>query len=206
MIEFHVMEKPYSCRTKDLLWFQEMRWSILAIVQEGKTIQDIKHLSRTENIFNAASQSRANEICCAISKRIAAVDNDFLHFFAVQNIEIQKLLSVVCVMLEDHTFFEFMDHVYKEKLCVNDLTLKDAEFIGFFHDLQSKDNRAAGWTDAGIRKLKDKYKAILKDGGMITGEGTKRQIIRPILSEDMRNFLTEKQLFRIKSILSGERG
>lgn len=205
MIEFNVINKPYQCKIKELLWFQEMRQTIAMITCEGKTMQEIREQSSIENIFNAASKSRANEIGRAIANRIAAVDHEYLQLFMKQYIEMQKLLSVISVMLDDHTFFEFMDQVYREKLIINDLTLRDAECIGYIHDLQSRNEKAAFWTDGAVRRLRDYFKAILRDGGLISKQGEPRTVIKPIMTREVEAFLQMNRLDRIRKILAGER-
>lgn len=205
MIEFNVINKPYQCKIKELLWFQEMRQTITMITCEGKTMQEIREQSSIENIFNAASKSRANEIGRAIANRIAAVDHEYLQLFMKQDIEMQKLLSVISVMLDDHTFFEFMDQVYREKLIINDLTLRDAECIGYIHDLQSRNEKAAFWTDGAVRRLRDYFKAILRDGGLISKQGEPRTVIKPIMAREVEAFLQMNRLDRIRKILAGER-
>lgn len=205
MVAFNITNKPYRCRAKDLLWFQEMRQSIMLIVQNNKTIDQIKQLSKTENIFNAVSPSRANEIGCVIARRLSLVDEEFLQLFIAQSIEMQKVLCVISVMLEDHTFFEFMDHVYKEKLIAGDMMLKNAEFFGYLHGLQARDERAATWSDAAVKKLRDNFKAILKDGGLISKEGDPREILRPFLNQEVSEYLEGNGLSRIRKIFTGER-
>lgn len=205
MIEFNVINKPYQCKIKELLWFQEMRQTIAMITCEGKTMQEIRDQSSIENIFNAASKSRANEIGRAIANRIAAVDHEYLQLFMKQDIEMQKLLSVISVMLDDHTFFEFMDQVYREKLIINDLTLGDAECIGYIHELQSRNEKAASWTDAAVRRLRDYFKAILRDGGLISKQGEPRIVIKPIMTREVEEFLQMNRLDGIRKILAGER-
>ena len=66
MIEMNILQARYSCRTKDLLWFKEMRLAVGLIVKEKKTLADIKLLSEQTNLYNAASSSRGNEIRIAI--------------------------------------------------------------------------------------------------------------------------------------------
>jgi len=205
MIEVRVFDQPYNCRTKDLLWFSETRQAISLIEDDGKTVADIKKLSETENIFNAASASRANEIRQAITRRINAVDDEFYKTFLGQPTEIQKIMCLVLIMLTDHTFFDFMDLVVKEKLITGDLMLPDSDLFSFIHELQGRDARAAKWTDAGIRKLKVQYKAILRDAEMLTGILNDAKILRPILPGTFTDYLKDSGMGRIREILMGER-
>ena len=206
MIELHILSQRYPCRTKDLLWYKETRQTILLRVRDKKTLEDIKTLSENENLYNAASSSRANEIRTVIARRVTAVDSSFLQFFEAQNSEAQKLLCIVMIMLTDRTFFEFMDYIYGEKLIRRDFVLYDSDILGYLHSLQEKEEYAARWTDAGIKKVRDNYKSILKEAGMISDSGTKRKILKPIVSRALCDFLDEEGLGRIRKILAGERG
>lgn len=206
MIESDILNQRFSCRTKDLLWYREMRQAISLMVSDKKTLDDIKILSENENFYNAASSSRANEIRTVIARRISAVNAEFLNFYVAQNTDIQKLLCIVMVMLTDRTFLEFMNVVYREKLITGDLELCDSDMLGYLRSLQEKVEYAARWTDAGIKKVRDNYKTILKEAGMISDSGTKRKILRPIVSRELQEFLEKEGLERIGKILTGERG
>ena len=206
MIEIGILNQRYPCKTKDLLWYKETRQAILLMVKDKKTLDDIKMLSENENLYNAASSSRANEVRTAIARRISATDFAFLQFFAEQNAETQKLLCIVMVMLTDRTFLEFMDLVYREKLIASDFELYDSDVLAYLHSLQEKEEHAARWTDKGIKKVRDNYKSILKEAGMISDSGTVRRILRPIVSQEMREFLEEEGLELVVRIMAGERG
>lgn len=203
MIEMKVLSDPFACRTRDLLWYRETKQCI-ELLREGKTLSEIKELSQRENIFNAASASRADNIRVVTARRIQAVNDEFLKFFAMQETMTQKQLCVVLVMLTDHTFYKFMNDVFKEKLILGVMELHDSDLIGFIHGLQENDVRSAKWTDAGIKKLRDNYKSILKDAEFISETGTVRKIVRPIVSDAMKKFLQDEGLTPIYKILEGE--
>ncbi|MGN0241627.1 MAG: DUF1819 family protein [Candidatus Weimeria sp.] len=205
MITMSVLNQKYSCRTKDRLWYREIKTAIDKILAGDLTTADIGKVSLNENIFNASSASRAKEIAQAVTRRIKAVDSAYLTFFKKRNTENQQLLCIVMVMLTDHSFLEFMDTVYREKLIQQDEILLDSDILGFFHRLQEKDERAAKWTDAGIKKTRDNYKSMLKEAGMLSESGTERKIIRPILDKEMEDFLQSEGLVGIYKILAGER-
>lgn len=131
---------------------------------------------------------------------------DFLRFFAVQNADVQKILCIVMVMLTDRTFLEFMDFIFREKLIGGDIDLYDSDILGYLHSVQEKEEYAARWTDVSIKKVRDNYKALLKEAGMLSESGTKRNIRKPIVSQELREFLVQEGLERIGKILTGERG
>ena len=206
MIELSVLDKPYRCRTRDTLRFQETKQTIELMVNEGKTLNEIRELSNSENIYNAASESRAREISQVVCRRLKLVDKVFLEEFLKQPFETQKILCVITVMLEDHSFFGFMDGVYREKLILGDLLLRDSDIITYIHGLQSESESAAKWTDPGIKKMKDNFKVILSGSGLISSdEGTERRILRPIMTHGLTDILEREHLERVRKILAGER-
>ena len=205
MINMSAQNQRYYCRTKDLLWYRETKIAVERVLHGDMTTADIRRESLDKNIFNASSASRSKEIAQAVTRRINAVDSAYLSFFVGRNTESQQLLCIVMVMLTDHSFLEFMDTVYREKLIQYDDILRDSDIMGFFHRLQEKDENAAKWTDASLRKVRDNYKSMLKEAGMLSESGTERKIIRPILDKEMEDFLQSEGLTRIYKILAGER-
>ena len=204
MIKFDVLESPFRCRTKDTLRFQEMKTAIERLSQ-GDTMDDLRRMSVEENIFSAVSPSRAKEILNMIRRRLDKVDQAFLAFFLSESIEIQKVLCVVTVMLEDRSSYTFMDDVFKEKLIAGESVLYKDDLIAFIHKLQTRDEKAASWTDDGIRHMRDNYKSILREGGLISAAGQDRQILRPLLTEKTIIYLDGQGLSPIRKILTGER-
>ena len=205
MINMSAQNQRYYCRTKDLLWYRETKIAVEKVLHGDMTTADIRRESLDKNIFNASSASRSKEIAQAVTRRVNAVDSVYLSFFATRNTENQQLLCIVMVMLTDHTFLEFMDFVYREKLIQQDNILRDSDIMGLFHRIQEKDESAAKWSDASLRKVRDNYKSMLKEAGMLSESGTERNIIRPILDKEMEDFLQSEGLIRIYKILAGER-
>ena len=205
MINMSAQNQRYYCRTKDLLWYRETKIAVEKVLHGDMTTADIRRESLDKNIFNASSASRSKEIAQAVTRRVNAVDSVYLSFFAARNTDNQQLLCIVMVMLTDHTFLEFMDSVYREKLIQQDNILRDSDIMGLFHRIQEKDESAAKWTDASLRKVRDNYKSMLKEAGMLSESGTERKIIRPILDKEMEDFLQSEGLTRIYKILAGER-
>ena len=206
MIEMNILQERYSCRTKDLLWFKEMRLAVELIVKEKKTLSDIKRLSEQMNLYNAASSYRANEIRIVIARRINRVNESFLEFYFRQTTDVQKLLTIIMIMLTDRTFLEFMNDVYKEKLITGEMELYDSDIMGYLHRLQDQDSQAEKWTDEGMKKVRGNYKLILKDSGIISDTGVVRKILKPIISAELRDFLRKEGLTQIYHILAGVRG
>lgn len=205
MIEINILKEPYRCRTKDLLWARETRQMFELLVNEKKTIAEINELIEKENIFNAASGNRAGDIRKTLTRRNAVVDDSFRMEFLNISSEMQKMMCIALIMLTDRTFYEFMDNVFKEKLITCDLQITDADVIGFIHDIQSEDAKAAKWTDGGIKKLRSQYLMILRDAELLSKDLKNRNLLRPILTSEFTNYLDHNGLGRIREIFMGER-
>lgn len=95
MIELNVLNQRYPCRTKDYLWYRKIRQTVIMILEEHRTLAEIKRLSEEENLYNAVSPSRANEIRTVVARRIQSVNESFLCVFLEQDTQTQKVLSVV---------------------------------------------------------------------------------------------------------------
>lgn len=199
-----VLSQPYPARVKDQFWFRELRQAV-ALLADGKSFADIKKLSEEENVFNARSASRANEIRQAVERRLKAVGPSFYAFFQGSPLATQKLLALCLLMLTDHTFYRFMDDCFREKLLTGDKELYDRDILRIFRDIQDEVPRTASWTDATLRKVRATYRGFLREAGLLTGDKEPYQIQRPLLSQELRDYLREEDLTGLEKILTGER-
>ena len=137
-------DKNYSAGMVKLpFWFYELRKTV-ELLNQGKTLEDIKKLSLEENIFSASSQARAIQIFNTISLRVSAFDGNLLKFFEETDVVNQKLLTLISIMESDLLFFEFIYEVYREKLILGVEILVESDFSIFFKDkeVQSEIGRA----------------------------------------------------------------
>ena len=202
---FLLDDQPYKCKTKDYFWFNEVRQAISAIVDDGISIDDLSELSTNSNFFNAASKARAKETTSGVIRRLKVADEAFFSFFMQQFVQDQKILNMVLIMLENRSMYEFMNEVFKEKLISGDMYISDAEIIGFIHDIQAKDDKAATWGDASVKKFRTCIKGYLNDSGLSVLEGKGVKIVRPILGKQMEDFLKKEDLTEVYKMLAGER-
>ena len=203
---FYFDNQPYKCRTKDYFWFNEIRQAIEAIVQDGISTDAIAELSASGNFFSAASKARAKETASGVIRRLNVADEAFFSFFMKQFVQDQKILNMILIMLENRSVYEFMNEIFKEKLISGDMHISDAEILGFIHDIQAKDAKAATWGDASVKKFRTCIKWYLNDSGLTVpdGKGVVR-IVRPILGQHMEDFLKQEGLTEVYKILAGER-
>ncbi|WP_102342723.1 DUF1819 family protein [Galactobacillus timonensis] len=205
MTELKVLSLPYSCRTDEWLYYKETRKVIQLLVNDHMEPADIKKLNKEQNIFNAVTARHSNDICIAVLRRIASTDDDFRRMFLEKDVDTQKVMCVMMIMLTNHTFYDFMDHIYKEKLILNDNHLTRAEVLSFMHELQNRDDKASKWIDKSIKKFVGVILSILSEAGMIARDGKDYQIRRPILTADVVDLLKSSGLQQIYNMLLGER-
>lgn len=205
MTDLKVLSQPYSCRTDEWLYYLETRQVMQLIVNERMMPAEIKKLNKEQNIFNAVTARHSKDICNTVLRRINSTDDAFHQMFLEKDVETQKVMCIMMIMLTNHTFYDFMDHVYKEKLILNDHYLSRAEVLSFMHELQNRDERASKWIDTSIKKFVGVILSILSEAGMIAGSGKDYQIRRPILTADVIDLLKSSGLQQIYRMLSGER-
>lgn len=62
MITVSVLNQRYPCRTRDRLWYREIKTATDKILVGNLTIADIGKASLDDNIFNASSVSRQRKL------------------------------------------------------------------------------------------------------------------------------------------------
>lgn len=168
---------PYSAgAVKVAFWFQEFR-TLVELLSEGKSFEDIKELNEQENIFGASTVTRKKQIFNTVSARVRCMDESFVSIFMRCNVTAQKQLALAAVMAQDTLFFEFVYEVIHEKLVLCNYELTDADMDKFFKHKQLQDERVSEWTEATLMRLGRTYKAILTEMSMLEKKRTSpRQI------------------------------
>ena len=99
--------------------------------------------------------------------RLKELDEFIIDRISEGNIETSKILVLYAIIKTDRLFFEFMNEVYKEKLLLRDLFLKDKDFNAFFQSKKEQSEKVASWSEYTFKKLKQVYVRILFECGLI---------------------------------------
>ena len=142
-----------------------------------------------ENIFQLESESRKKEVASIIVARLKDLDKFIIDKISEGNVETSKILVLYAIIKTDRLFFEFMNEVYKEKLLLRDLFLKDKDFNTFFQNKREQSKKVASWTETTFKKLKQVYVRILFEGGLIENQKGERSIKTPILEGEVKKYL-----------------
>ncbi len=181
--------KEYSAGMVKLsFWFSEFR-KVIKLLNNGKTLPEIKKMNLEENIFSAPTEARSIQIFNTVSTRVQSLDRSFYILFEQSDILNQKIINLVAVMESDSLFFDFVYEVYREKLIIGVGELADSDFWIFFKNKQLQSEKVNKWTDATLNNLKKAYKTILMEAGLIDQSIGSRKILKPILDKSLEDCL-----------------
>lgn len=181
--------KEYSAgAVKVCFWFSEFR-KVVALLNEGNSMEDVKRLNQQENIFSAPTTLRANQIFSTVSARVSSLDSSFYPLFLKSDLATQKLFALIGIMADDTLFFDFVYEVIREKMIIGTNELTDSDVRVFFKNKQLQSEKAAGWTEATLNRLGRCYRTMLYDAGVIDKSKNARKIFKPILAPELYQWL-----------------
>ena len=195
--------KEYSAgAVKMSFWFVEFR-KVVHLLDEGKSMDEVKQLALNKNLFAAPTILRANQIFSTVSGRIKALDESFIPVFMTGDLATQKLVALIAAMAYDTLFFDFVYEVIREKLMLGSNELKDSDVRVFFKDKQQPNEKVAAWTDATLVRLGRCYKTMLYEAGVIDKAKSARKIFRPILDPELTRWLEKNDMAIYIKALTG---
>ena len=195
--------KEYSAgAVKMSFWFVEFR-KVVHLLDEGKSMDEVKQLALNKNLFAAPTILRANQIFSTVSGRIKALDESFIPVFMTGDLATQKLVALIAAMAYDTLFFDFVYEVIREKLMLGSNDLKDSDVRVFFKDKQQQNEKVAAWTDATLVRLGRCYKTMLYEAGVIDKAKSARKIFRPILDPELTRWLEKNDMAIYIKALTG---
>lgn len=183
-------------------WFAEFR-KVIELLNNGKTLPEIKQLNIEQNIFSAPTQTRAVQIFNTVSTRVKSLDTSFYALFEQSDISTQKLIVLIAVMQSDSLFLDFMYEVYREKLILGVNELADRDLGIFFKDKQRQSEKVAKWTDYTLKRLSCCYKTMLMEASLIDRATGHRNILKPIIDRTLEECLKANGMEIILFALTG---
>lgn len=159
---------------------------------QGLSLGDIRQKSLDENIFLLNSENRIREIASTVSERLESLDEILLNKLTKGNLETSKQVALYAILKTDRLFFEFMQEVYREKYLIKDYIITDKDFAIFFQRKAEQSQQVAEWKDYTFYKLKQVYKRILTEAGFVKKYNKDVEIIRPLMEEELVDYLNEK--------------
>lgn len=150
-------------------WFIEFR-KYLELLQEGKSVKEVKELQEKENIFLAPSHSYGKRMIGEIQKRVREIPDEIFDLFWSLNISDQKLINLLGIMLTDRLFFEYIYEIYREALILGTQSFEDSQTRIFFKNKSEQSEKVAEYTVETKRRLATAYKTYIKEANLIKEE------------------------------------
>ncbi len=181
------MEYKSTIKSRPYLYKETKKAAIL--LNSGLKINELKVKAVEENIFQVESEARMKELASIITTRLKEVDAYLIDKIENSNIETSKIIVLYAIIKNDRLFFEFMNEVYKEKLLLRDLFIKDKDFNMFFQNKRQQSEKVDSWTEYTFKKLKQVYIRILFECGLIENQRGDRKIRTPILESEAKEYI-----------------
>lgn len=181
------MEYKSTIKSRPYLYKETKKATTL--VNNGLSIDDIKIKSLEDNIFQLESEARKKEVASIIVSRLKDLDKYIIDKIENSNIETSKVLVLYSIVKTDRLFFEFINEVYKEKIVLKDLYIRDKDFGVFFQNKREQSEKVASWTEYTFKKLKQVYIRILFESGLISNQKGDKEIKVPIIDNEVKEYL-----------------
>jgi hypothetical protein len=190
--------------TKYLFWFPEFK--IMArLLNEGRTMEEIRVLNGGENLFKARTPYRGKTIFNAIAARIEAIPQEYIHLSGKTDVATQKLIAVIAVMAAESLFFDFVYEVYREKLIMGDKIIAVSDFVQFFRNKQVQDEKVASWTDITLNRLGRAYRNVLLQSGLLKNSKKYEWLVeKPVINRLLSEMIHKTKMDAFYSALTGE--
>lgn len=181
------MEYKSTIKSRPYLYKETKKAS--SLINRGLSIEEIKGKSLEDNIFQLESEARKKEVASIITARLKSIDEHIIYSIENSNIETSKVLVLYAILKTDRLFFEFINEVYKEKILLKDLFIRDKDFGVFFQNKREQSEKVASWSEYTFKKLKQVYIRILFESGLIANQKGDKEIIVPIIENEIKEYL-----------------
>lgn len=140
---------------------------VAKLKQQGYSDKEIRYKVLEENIFQYEKLSSVKRAMPYILKRVDLLDELLMQLLIDEPYEVGKVINLYAIMKFDRLFFEFMQEVVAEKLNNNDYYLDKVDVNVFFAAKIEQSEFMAGWSDTTVAKLKQVFKKILLNAGLL---------------------------------------
>lgn len=184
------------------LWFKEFK-QCLELYHAGYTIDEIKQASDDENIFQFSSTARAHRSSRNLTQRLVALPDDVVELFPVLDIENQKLVALLSMMLLNQFVNEFMYEVYRDELIMGDRILEDREANVFLMRKQVENEQVATWTEQTGKRVLGSVKGMLREAGLLERHGDVDRVNQAFVDRRLAEVLVQNNLSKELAALQG---
>lgn len=189
-----------------LFWYIETKETVKLL--KDKSIDEVKDIVVSDNLYQQKSEDRLNREFSVISKRIMSLPESLRYMIYDADIMTSKLIVIISIMATDRLFFELMYEVFREKIRMEEEALKDSDLNVFFRSKQEQSDVCAKWTDSAIKKLKQTFQKYMIEAQLLkTSEASKSEkvVIKPYIEQELRQELIANNMEKYLYALTGEK-
>lgn len=189
-----------------LFWYIETKETVKLL--KDKSIAEVKDIVVSDNLYQQKSEDRLNREFSVISKRIMSLPESLRYMISDADIMTSKLIVLISIMATDRLFFELMYEVFREKIRMEEETLKDSDLNVFFRSKQEQSDVCTRWTDSAIKKLKQTFQTYMLEAQLLkTSEASKSEkvVIKPYIEQELRQELIANNMEKYLYALTGEK-
>lgn len=172
---------------------------IAKLKEAGFSDKDIRYKVLDENIFQYDKLSSVKRALPYILKRVDVLDGTLRKLLIEESFEVGKVINLYAIMKADRLFYEFMQEVVAEKLKKDNYYIDKMDVNFFFATKIEQNTTISNWSDSTIAKLKQVFKKILLEVGILeslkTGE-LNRLIVDNQVSEHLQS-IGEKNYVKV---------
>lgn len=186
------MSKIYTSTLKSMPYFYTEFKMVSKLNLKGLTGKEIRKMAVEENLFMVKTDTRRREIASRTLERIELLDDYLIDKVVNGTIQTSKQIVLYTILKNDILFFEFMNEVFREKIILSEKYITDKDFSIFFTRKMEQSEQVAEWKDYTFYKLKQVYKRILREAGLVNREKKDLLIIPQMIETDVFNHIKDK--------------
>lgn len=160
------------------------------LINQGLTEKEIRVKVLEENIFQYEKMSSIRRALPYIIKRVELLDDELRTVLIEGSLENAKTINLYAILKFDQLFFEFMQEVIYDKFQKNDYILEKKDVNAFFTEKMEQNDFIASWSETTIGKLKQVFKKILLETGILK-DLKSGELNRIIIDDQLKVHLTQ---------------
>lgn len=168
-----------TIKSRPFFYFETKK--LAKLILEGFNDYEIRKKVTEENILQINNLTRRKEVAAVIQKRLHILDEFLLKQILHNSVETSKAIVLYSIMKTDRLFYEFIHEVIYEKILIRNQLLKDFDLETYFETKRTQSEIVASWKAYTIYKLKQVYKRVLFEAGILEQEKQHHTIVIPII-------------------------
>lgn len=171
----------YRSTIKSRPFFYMETKKLTDLILQGLNDYEIKEKVVSENVLQSTSIARRKEVAAVILKRLHILDEFLLNHILNNTVETSKSIVLYSIIKTDRLFYEFIHEVLYEKMLIRNFLLKDTDLDNYFETKKVQSEIVASWQPYTFYKLKQVYKRILFEAGLLHHDNKHHNIVIPII-------------------------